>query len=103
MITFEWSFPSFDVIKSEDGLTDVVKNINWIYWAKDGEYSSNVYGQVTLSSPDPANFIPYSEITKEWAITRVSASVDVASLEAILTANIDNQKNPPIVPMAPPF
>jgi len=103
MTTFTWSFPQFDVAKAEDGLTDVVKTIHWIINAVDGTYSASSYGTVGLGSPNPADFIPYDQLTEAWAISACSASLDVPQIEAGLAANIANQINPPIVPMTPPF
>jgi hypothetical protein len=102
-ITYTWSFPQFDVAKAEDGLTDVVTTIHWIINATDGTYTASSYGTVGLGSPNPADFIPYNQLTETWAISACSASLDVLSIEAGLAANIANQIDPPIVPMAPPF
>lgn len=102
-IQFDWAFPEFDVAKSEDGLTDVVKVIHWQYKAVDGQYSAMAYGTVSLGPPDQKDFIPYSDLTKQWAIDAVSASVNVPALQASLTKAIEDQINPPIVPLPPPF
>lgn len=100
---YTWSFAQLDVVPSEDGLTDVVKVIHWSYSAVDGSYSANNYGTVTLGPPNPTDFIPYNQLTEQWAIDAVSASVDVPAMQASLAASITDQKDPPIVPMAPPF
>lgn len=102
-ITYTWSFPQFDVAKAEDGLTDVVKTIHWRYDAADGTYSVGAYGTVGLGEPDPNAFIPYNQITQEWAIACVSAQVNIEELNAALEVQIANLKNPPVVPMVPPF
>lgn len=102
-IAYTWSFPQFDVVPSEDGLADVVKTIHWRYDAVDGEYSSGAYGTVNLGDPNPNDFIPYNQLTRDWTIAAVSDSVNVADLQATLAQAIADQKNPPIVPMAPPF
>lgn len=101
--TFSWTFPQFDVAKSEDGLTDVVKIIHWRYDAVDGEYNAGAYGTVALGEPNPTDFIPFSQLTEAWTIDAVSASVDVPELQGALSKQIADQKNPPIVPMAAPF
>ena len=103
MTTYSWSFPEFDVAKSEDGLTDVVKVIHWRYTATDGEYSAGAYGTVGLGAPNPTDFIPYDQITEQWTIDAVSASLDVPAMQENLAKQIENEKNPPIVPMQPPF
>jgi hypothetical protein len=102
-ITYTWSFPEFDVVKSEDGLTDVVKTIHWRYDAQDGVFNAGAYGTVGLGAPNPANFIPYNQLTEAWTISACSASLDVPAMNAALAASIADQIDPPIVPMVPPF
>jgi hypothetical protein len=103
MTTFTWSFPQFDVAKAEDGLTDVVKTIHWRYDAVDGDYSAGSYGSVGVGAPNPTDFIAFADLTKVWAIAAVSESVDVPAMTTSLEAQIATAKNPPIVPMTPPF
>ena len=103
MTTYTWSFPQFEVVPSLDGLTDVVKVIHWRYDAMDGAFSAGAYGTVSLGAPDPAAFTPYADITEQWAIDAVSASIDLPAVEAALTGEINKKKNPPTIPMNPPF
>lgn len=102
-IVYTWNFPQFDVAKSEDGLTDVVKTIHWRYQGQDGIYSAEAYGTVGLGAPNPTDFIPYDQITEQWTIDAVSAQVDVPQMQANFAGQIEKQKNPPVVPMEPPF
>lgn len=103
MPVFSWSFPQFEVAKSEDGLTDVVKVIHWRYDASEGPYNAGSYGTVSLGAPDQSDFTPYKDLTEAWAIKAVSDSIDVAAIEANLTGQIEKDKNPPVVPMSPPW
>lgn len=103
MTTYTWSFPQFDVAKAEDGLTDVVKTIHWRYGAADDGFSAGAYGSVGLGTPSSTDFIPFSSLTEEWAILAVSESVDVDAMQASLDDQIAIAKNPPIIPMNPPF
>jgi hypothetical protein len=103
MITYTWNFGFFDVVKSEDGLTNVVKTIHWVINAVDGTYSASSYGTVSLGSPNPSDFIPYDQLTEAWTISVCSASLNVPEIEAGLAADIANQIDPPVVPMDPPF
>jgi hypothetical protein len=103
MTNFAWSFPQFDVAKAEDGLTDVIKTIHWRYDAQDGSFSAGAYGSIGLSAPDPSSFVPYTQITAMWAIDCVTAQVKMDELNAALETQIANQKNPPTMPMVPPF
>ena len=102
-IIYEWSFPQFGVAKSEDGLTDVVKTIQWYYSANASPYWATEYGSVDLGPPNPSDFIPYNQITKQWAIDAVSAQVNVPEMKERLAVQIELQINPPVVPMDPPF
>lgn len=103
MTTFTWSFPQFDVAKAEDGLTDVVKTIHWRYDAQDGMFNAGAYGTVALGEPDPNAFVPYTQITEAWAIDCVTAQINLEEVNEALEKQIENQKNPPVVPMVPPF
>ena len=102
-IVYMWTFPQFDVVPSEGELSDVVKTIHWTYSALDGAYQASTYGLVELPIPSPPDFIPYANLTEEWAINVVSKSVNVSEMKQKLAAIIAEQKNPPILPMAPPF
>jgi hypothetical protein len=103
MTTYTWSFPQFDVAKSEDGLTDVVKTIHWRYDATDGDYSAGAYGTVGLGAPNPQGFVAFENLTEAWTISAVSASIDVQEMKSNLAAQIALAKNPPIQKMTPPF
>lgn len=103
MTTYVWSFPQFEVAKSENGLPDVVKAIHWRYDAVDGDVSASAYSAISLDAPNPGVFVPYAEITEQWAVDNVSSKVDVPALEASLAAQIEQQKNPPTVTEVPPF
>lgn len=103
MITYTWSFPQFDVAKFEGGLTDVVKTIHWRYVAADGDFSAEAYGFCGLEAPDASAFVPYTQITADWAIACASAQINLEEVNAALERQIENQKSPPVVPMLPPF
>lgn len=102
-IVYTWTFPQFEVAPSEDGLTDVVCVIQWRLDAMDGGYIAGAYGTVALGAPNPAAFTPYDQITEQWAIDAVSSLIDLPAVEAALAGEINKKKNPPTVPMAPPF
>jgi hypothetical protein len=103
MITYAWSFSQFDVVPTEGSFTDVVKTIYWCLKATDAAYTTEAYGTVGLGPPDPSDFIAFADLTPEWTVTLVGETVDIPELEAALAAQIAALKNPPVVPMAPPF
>jgi hypothetical protein len=104
-VEYTWQFPQFDVAKAEDGLSDVVKTIHWRLDAVDGEFKVGAYGTVALDAPDPDAFTPYATISPDWAVAAVEAKLErpVDEIKAAMEAEIERQKDPPILPMVPPF
>lgn len=99
---------------SEDGMTDVVKSASWTITASEtigeGEeaktFTASFPGVTPFSAADPASFIPYESITEEQVIGWIESKVDLASIGEMLTKNVNDQVNPPVVelplPWAPP-
>lgn len=105
-ITYDWIFNPLTVKPVEGSLTDVVVVIDWRRTAVDGNYASSVYGQVTLGPPNPAAYTPFNSLTKSqvqgWVVAELTqATVD--QFDVSLAKEIENQKNPPTVPMPPPW
>jgi hypothetical protein len=98
-----WSFPQFDVAPTEDGLDNVVKTIHWRLDAVDGAYSAGAYGSVAVDAPDPSSFVPYSQITPQWTIDAVLSKINFDEVKQALENQIALKKNPPVLPMVPPF
>ena len=61
----------------------------------DGEFSASSYGTVSVT-PDPtdAGFVPFESLTPDIVEGWVADALDVAEIEANLSANIAEQKNP---------
>jgi len=105
-ITYDWIFNPLTVKPAEGSLTDVVVTVDWRRTATDGQYSADVYGQVSLRPPNPADYTVFADLTKSqvegWVVGLLTqATVD--QYELALLNNIDNQRNPPAVPMRPPW
>ena len=103
MITYTWEFSTFETAPVEETLVQVVKVIHWRLHAEDGAVRTSIYGTVNLASPNPDDFVAFNELTKQWAIDAVSSVIDVPATEAALAAEIERQKNPPVVSVVPPF
>lgn len=113
-IEIKWVITAMPAAPSEDGMTDVVKSISWTRLATktvgEGEtaktYTASFPGVTPCGSPDPEHFTPYDEITEPQVEGWLNELVDVASLDAQLTKNIEDQITPPVVilplPWAPP-
>jgi hypothetical protein len=84
-ITYEWSFPNFEVDSS-----NAVKTIHWRYTATDGDYSASMYGSCAGSEG-----MDFTAMTKDHAIACVvDNNSSEAEMQTNLSAQIEAQKNP---------
>jgi len=100
---FTWSFPQFIVNPLYDGLTNVVTAINWVCTGTNGLVTSSSSGTVQLGTPNPAEFVPYADITQEMAFQWVSQSISITGVEAAIAAQINQISTPQVQPQNPPF
>jgi hypothetical protein len=103
MTQYKWVISAMDTAPSEDGLTDVVKTVHWRYQAQDAEYFADVYGSMSCNTPSQTDFTAYPDLTEDQVISWLEAGNDVDALKANLDAQIENQKNPPIVNLPLPW
>ena len=89
MITYEWSFPNFEV-DSENK----VKTIHWRYTAVDGENSASMYGSCAGSEG-----MDFDTITEENSINCVLQNQEQTEeeMQSNLSAQIEAQKNPTVI------
>jgi len=100
---FAWSFPQFVVNPSLDGLTNVVTAINWVCTGTNGNFTSSASGTANLGTPNPAEFIPYADITQEMAYAWVSQCISMPGVESGIAAQIKQLSQPLIQTQNPPF
>lgn len=100
-IQFSWVISQMDCYPTDESLNDVVFCVHYRYQGTevDGDktYFAEVYGTVNLSAPDPEHFTPYNELTKAQVEGWLEDSLNVPSLQANITTQIQNQKTPPVV------
>ena len=72
-----------------------VINAHWDVTLTDEDYSARRYGSCSFS-PDPSSdgYVPFESLTEELVIGWVQSGLDVEEIEASLTAQIEEQKNP---------
>ena len=100
-ISILWIIERLLVKPTEGSLTDVVITADWRCNGTDGTYSGTCYGSASFAPPSE-NFTPYPDLTQEQVLSWCFASgVDKTAIEANVTAQIENQINPPII--APPL
>jgi hypothetical protein len=103
-ITYTWLFPTLEAVPSVDGLTDVVHVVHWRLRGEDADgVSFEDYGTVTMEDPDPENFTPFADLTEADVLAWIAGEIDVAERKAIVAAQIERKKNPPVVAKAAPW
>jgi hypothetical protein len=95
-----WNVVSMDAYPELDGETDVVFTVHWTLTGTDGTYNGSVYGSVGVTLNPDAPFTPYSSLTQAQVIGWVQDALgeeQVASYEANVAQQIENQIDPPVV------
>lgn len=103
MASFTWTFPQFIVNPQEGALQNVVVGINWVCTGTNNGVTSSASGTVKLGTPNPAQFVPYADITQEMAYQWVSGQISMAGVEAQIAQQIAALSPAPIQPQNPPF
>jgi len=97
-----WQVSSMECRVQEGDLSDVVITVHWRCSATEDGYSASVYATCSVPGPNPANFVPYDQLTQDEVLGWIWANgVDKDATEAAVLQQIENQKNPPVV--APPL
>jgi hypothetical protein len=101
MITLSWIIERLLVKPTEGSLTDVVITADWRCNGSQDQYSGTCYGSTSFAPPS-GEFTPFPDLTQEQVLDWCFANgVDKTSIEANVTAQIENQINPPVI--APPL
>jgi len=100
---YTWTYPQFIVNPEQDGFQNVVVGINWVCTGTDGVNSALSSGTVKLGSPNPAEFIPYADITQEMAASWVASLISTTGVETQIAIQIAALSKPVIQPQNPPF
>jgi hypothetical protein len=100
-ISILWIIERLLVRKVEGTLTDVVITADWRCNGSQDQYSGTCYGSCSFAPPS-GEFTPYEDLTEAQVLNWCYANgVDQAAIEANVTAQIENQINPPVI--APPL
>ena len=105
--TKQWQVAALDCKQDTEGLADVVSVIHWRKSATevvgDKTYTGYNYGACLIAPPDEENFIAFEDLTEEEVISWLEATLDVNAIDASLDAQIETQKNPPVVTKKAPW
>jgi len=97
MITINWIIERLLVKPTEGSLTDVVITADWRCNGSQDNYSGTCYGSTSFAPPG-GSFTPYPDLTEQQVLGWCYANgVDKTAIEANVSAQIENQINPPIV------
>ncbi len=103
MITLSWIIERLLVKPTEGSLTDVVITADWRCNGTQDQYSGTCYGSCSFQPPS-GSFTPYPDLTQEQVLNWCYENgVDQAAIEANVTAQIENQINPPVVTLPLPW
>jgi hypothetical protein len=101
-MTILWIIERLLVKHTEGTLTDVVITADWRCNGTQDQYSGTCYGSTSFAPPSGSGFTPYEDLTQDQVLSWCFANgVDKTAIEANVTAQIENQINPPII--APPL
>lgn len=101
MITINWIIERLLVKPTEGTLTDVVITADWRCNGTQDQYSGTCYGSASFQPPS-GSFTPYPDLTQDQVLGWCFANgVDKTAIEANVTAQINDQINPPVI--APPL
>ena len=102
-ISINWIIKQLLVKRTEGSLSDVVVTANWSCRASDGTFSAVLTG-CTEFAPPSGSFTPYADLTEAQVLDWCYANgVDKSAIEANVTAQIQNQINPPVVSLPLPW
>lgn len=101
--TYEWQIKQLQVAPVADGLTEVVKRVEWNYVCSDGKDSISMSGYTDFSTPDSAEFISYEDITKEDLISWIKNHVNEDELKLAVSGQLEYNKRPAVETRIPNF
>ena len=101
-INYTWSF-NLDVLPSQDGLSDVVTKVNWIYTGSDSTtdaYIDALIGSFTLPAPLANTFIPIVQLTNEtvrgW-VEEIIGPNNLANMQSHIASSANNITYPVVL------
>lgn len=105
-IAYTWQFDSLDVFPTYSTVTDAVESMHWRLTADDGlGHQAQAYGEQQTGPIDVNNFIPYVDLTladvQGWCETQMGP--ELAVVQAALVGQINEQVDPTIVSLPPPW
>jgi hypothetical protein len=102
-MTINWIIERLLVRKVEGTYSDVVITADWRCNGSQDNYGGTCYGSASFAPPN-GSFTPYDQLTEAQVLNWCfSNGVNKTAIEANVTAQIENQINPPVVTLPLPW
>ena len=105
--TKKWVIAALDCNPTVDTMTDVVSIIHWRKQATetvgDKTYTADMYGACKIGIADSESFTAFESLTETEVVAWLENTLDTAAIDTGLDAQIDIQKNPPIITKKAPW
>jgi len=106
MIAYTWSVNSMMVMPEQAGKADVVIVASYSVKGVEEGYEAVLNGLSQTFSYAGGSFTPYADLTEPQVIGWIKDALGengIASVEANIASQIENQKNPPLTPETLPL
>ena len=102
-MTILWLIERLLVKPTEGSNTDVVITADWRCNGSQDSFYGTCYGSCSFAPPS-GSFTPYADLTEQQVLDWCYQNgVDKTAIEANVTAQIENQINPPVVSLPLPW
>ena len=102
---FKYYINTFDVIPSDNGLTNVITKINIVIIASHSHFTESAFYTLSLNPPSQSSFINFDSLTNDIVQGWINDCQDQVFLakKQELTNRINESANKPVITMKPPF
>lgn len=102
---FNYYINTFDVIPSDNGLTNVITKVNIVIVATYSYFTESAFYNLSLAPPSPSSFISYETLTRETVLEWINACQDQIFIakKLELTNKLTEQATKPVITIKPPF
>lgn len=97
MINFEWQKPVLERKIVDGTLENVIQTVHWRYKGTEDNISADIYGALSLPSPNAENFIEWEDMTNAEVYGWLETILDMEQLQSQISAQIEDIKNPKVI------
>jgi hypothetical protein len=105
--TITWSILAMDAYPQTKNQTNVVFNVHWVCEGtqnlNEKTYRSSIPSICEIVYVDGSPYTEFNNLTLEQVLNWVWNSVDKAAIETFVQTQIDEQINPSVIQLSPPW